>query len=151
MEIYPKTGIGKAKFGLKEADVLAIFGQPDWRFEQKEEDEIGSTRLNLEYFDLNLRLVFHEDEGGRLAYLHCQNTDLTFNGHRVIGSKIDFAKNTVFASLGQNWEVDEYEYWQTHGLFEGVWLCLNVEFGRVTEIEIGVPFLENGEVRDWPD
>ena len=63
------------------------------------------------------------------------------NGTRLIGQSIGFVKAQVLMSAMNDWEVEKYTFFDTH-FNERLWLVLNVEYGVVTDIEMGVPFEE---------
>lgn len=144
MQLKPKIGIGNLKFGMTQKDILEVLGIPN----RKRIDEDDDDEVLLEFNQLKLRLTFYLNEGNRLGYLRTNNVDLTFNGHKIIGTKIDFAKKMIFGSLITNWEIDEHDFFISHSNDE-FWITLNEEFGEVIGIELGVTFL-NEENYDWP-
>lgn len=144
MQLKPKIGIGNLKFGMTQKDILEILGIPS----RKRIDEDDDEQILLEFNQLKLRLTFYLTEGSRLGYLRTNNVDLTFNGHKIIGTKIDIAKKMIFGSLITDWEIDEYDFFITHSN-DQFWITLNEEFGEVIAIELGVTFLDE-ENYDWP-
>lgn len=67
---------------------------------------------------------------------------LDFRYHKIedVKSQID--------SNSESWEKEEYDSFNIYFL-ESDWLTLNVEYERVTDIELGVPF-KNEDEYDWP-
>lgn len=130
---------------MTQKDILEILGIPD----RKRIDEDDDEQILLEYNRLKLRLTFYLNEGNRLGYLRTNNVNLTFNGHKIIGTKIDIAKKMIFGSLINEWEIEEYDFFITHSN-EKFWLTLSEEFGEVIAVELGVTFLED-ENYNWPN
>jgi hypothetical protein len=144
MQLKPKIGIANLKFGMTQKDILEILDIPN----RKRIDEDDEDEVLLEFNQLKLRLTFYLNEGNRLGYLRTNNLDLTFNGHKIIGTKIDIAKKLIFGSLITDWEIEEYDFFISHSNDE-FWITLNEEFGEVTAIELGVTYLDE-ENYDWP-
>jgi hypothetical protein len=144
MQLKPKIGIGNLKFGMTQKDILEVLGIPN----RKRIDEDDDEQILLEFNQLKLRLTFYLNEGNRLGYLRTTNVDLTFNGHKIIGTKVNIAKKMIFGSLINDWEIDEYDFFITHSNDE-FWITLNEEFGEVIAIELGVTFSDE-ENYDWP-
>lgn len=144
MDLKPKTGIDRLKFGMTQKDIFAILGSPDRKRIDEDDDEL----LLLEYNRTRMRLTIYQNEQNRLGYIRTSNPDVTFEGKKIIGSKIEFAKKEIFGKIIKTWEVEEYDFFITHSNDE-VWLTLDEEFGTVTYLEIGVTFLSD-EHYDWP-
>lgn len=145
MRLKPKIGIDKLKFGMTQKDIFEKLGSHD----RKRVDEDDDEQVLLEFYKLQLRLTIYTDEKGRLGYMRTRNANLTFNGYKVIGATIEFAKKEIFGELIKDWEVEEYDFFFTHSNDE-FWLTLDEEYGIVTNVEIGVPF-KNEEEYNWPD
>lgn len=145
MEIKPKIGIDNLKFGMSQKEIFEVLGSHDRKRVDQDDDE----QLLLEYFSLKLRLTVYLNEKFRLGYMRTSNPDLTFNGHKIIGSAIEFAKNEIFGKIIKDWEIEEYDFFITHSNDE-FWLTLDVEYGTVTNVELGVTF-KNEEEYNWPE
>ncbi|MGB5818166.1 MAG: hypothetical protein WBG90_01685 [Saonia sp.] len=144
MELKPKIGIDNLKFGMTQKDILEILGIPD----RKRIDEDDEEQILFEFNRLKIRLTFYLNEENRLGYIRSNNPDLTFNGMKIIGSKIEYAKKEIFGEIISDWEVEEYDFFLTHS-DDNVWVTLNEEFGEVSSVEVGVTF-SDGENYDWP-
>lgn len=144
MKLKPGIGIGDVKFGMTQEEVVKILGEPD-RIRDDSEDE---NKLYLEYNEHKLRLTIYVDEEARLGYMMCSNPALTFNEEKIIDRKIEDAYNHVFSELVQNWLQEEYDTFYSYG-DEEYWITLNVEYGRILALELGVPFNEDEEYQ-WP-
>ncbi len=69
MKINPKIGIDQLIFGMKQKDVIAIYGNPDKEYKDEESNVI------LLYDSKKLRLTFYEDENLKLGYMISSNPD----------------------------------------------------------------------------
>ncbi len=143
MEIHLRKGVGKLKFGMTFVEVEKILGQPD----RTKVDPDDSDEVIWEFNDLKLRLTFYKSENDRLGYIRCSNARLKLYKHTLIDSKIGEVINDV-TSITKYWEKEKYDLFATY-FNEEYWLTLNVEYERVTSMELGVPF-KNDEEYDWP-
>ncbi|MEF3078373.1 hypothetical protein [Winogradskyella poriferorum] len=144
MEIKPKIGFDKIKFGMFRNEIIEILGRPDRILT----DEYDENEQKLEWNKLKIRLTFQLDENDRLTYLVSKNPNLNYAGQRLIGIETEIAKNKILKELATQWEVENYDFFQTH-FHEPNWLTLHSEFGEIDEIEMGVPFKNKNEY-DWP-
>ena len=145
MKITPKIGINNLKFGMSRNEVIEILGKPD----RVVTDEYDENEEQLEWNELKLRLTFQLDENDRLTYFTSKNKDLEYNEQKVIGFDIQHVKDRTFSELINEWEIEEFELFQTH-FDENNWLTLHSEFGEVCEFQMGVPFKNENEY-DWPN
>ena len=67
MKLNPKNGIDSLLFGMKQQDVTALYGAPDKKFEDDD------NNLIFLYNQHKLRLTFYEDEDFRLGYIITSN------------------------------------------------------------------------------
>ncbi|KQC30946.1 hypothetical protein [Flagellimonas eckloniae] len=145
MELKLNIGIEDLKFGMFQKMVYGTIGIPD----KIQEDEEDSDNVYLEYNNQKLRLTIYKNEDNRLGYIYCASPQLSFNGFKIIDQDADSIKNEVFGDLVKKWEIEEYDFWSTHSDDDN-WLTLNVEFGKVSSVEIGAPW-KNEEEYDWPN
>ena len=143
MKLLPTTGIDHVLFGMTAQEVALQLGQPTSIFNEEEEPD----HVVHQYDGLKLRLTYYGEEAGRLGYIGCADHDLLINGKKVIGEAVARVKEQVLLSAENEWEVENYTFFDTH-FSERLWLILNVEYGVVTDVEIGVPF-KNDEEYDW--
>jgi len=142
MELILKTGLKNLKFGQSTEDAINAFGKPDREY-QNSDDE---NEFILEWNKHKLRLTFYENENRKLGYIRTSHTEAHINGHVLINQEIDAAKQGFDKDF--DWEADSYDFFQTH-LNEEHWIVLNVEYNRITDIELGVP-LKNEDEYAWP-
>jgi hypothetical protein len=145
MQLKPKIGIDNLKFGMTQKEIYELLGIPN----KKRVDEIDSNDLYLEFNILLLRLTIYRNENNRLGYIQTSNPKLEFNNHRIINSTVEFAKKEIFGGIISEWEIDEYDFFSTHGN-DDFWITLNVEYGKIISVELGLTFNDKDEFI-WPD
>ncbi len=138
MKINPKNGIDRLLFGMKENDVVALYGTPDKQFEDDD-----ANRIFL-YYKEQLRLTFYEDEGFRLGYLITSNPDSVVLEKKVIGRNVEEVKKEL---PFKTWEVEEFDSTENH-FNESNWLIFQSEYGIVIRVEIGAIISDDDEV-EW--
>lgn len=144
MEIKPKIGFDNIKYGMYRKDIIEILGKPN-RVITDEDDKFEER---LEWNELKIRLTFQLDKNDKFTYLTSKNENMKFRGKQIIGMDINDAKNILFSDLITEWEIDNYQFFETH-FNENFWLTLHSEFGKVLEFEMGVPFKNENEY-NWP-
>ena len=143
MELKLGIGIDKIIFGLLESDITDMLGEPD-KITTEEDSE---TEVIYQYFDRRLSLTFYEEETGKLGYLRTSDPAVTYHGHPLVGRPIMDVLKAAFPALG-DWDLEDYGSLEVYN-FEDYWLVLNVEYGRITDIELGVLFNED-DTYNWP-
>lgn len=138
MVLNPKNGIDKLLFGMKQKDVIALYGNPDKQFEDDDRNVIFLYNQN------KWRLTFYEDEDFRLGYIITSNTEATLLNHKVIGQTVEELKLEL---PFKSWEQEEFDSTENH-FNESNWLILQSEFGIVIRIEIGAIINDNDNF-DW--
>lgn len=138
MKINPKNGIDQLLFGMKQSDVIALYGNPDKQFEDDDSNVI------FLYNDKKLRLTFYEDENFRLGYLITSNADCTLLDQKVIGRNVEEIKNQL---PFKSWETESFDSTENH-FNESNWLILQSEYETIIRIEIGAIINDNDEF-DW--
>lgn len=138
MKINPKNGVDDLLFGMKQQDVIALYGNSDKQF--KDDDD----NIIFLYYDKKLRLTFYEDEDFRLGYIITSNSDTILLDKKIIGSNIEQLK----AELPFNsWELEEFDSTENH-FNESNWLTFQSEYNVVIRIEIGAIINEKDEF-EW--
>ena len=138
MKVIPKNGIDKLVFGMKQNDVLSIFGNPDKQFKDEDQNVI------FIYNDLMLQMSFYEEEDFRLGYLISSNPELTIFDHNVIGKTIENLKSEL--STFKTWEKENFDLAENY-FNEENWLILVSEFNKIVKVELGC-IIKNDEF-DW--
>jgi hypothetical protein len=138
MKLHPKNGVDKLLFGMKQKDVLALYGEPEKQYNDDDENII------FLYYQYKLRLTFYEEEDFRLGYIITSNENTTLLDKKVMGVNIAQLK----ADLPFNsWEVETYDSTENH-FNESNWLTLQSEFDSVIRIELGAIIKDMDEF-DW--
>ena len=141
MEVKLKFGIDQLLFGMKQADVITLYGKPDKQF--KDDDK----NIILVYNQLQLRLTFYDDEYLRLGYIISSNPRLTINDKVVINETVEEVKKQLEIIKIKSWEKEDFDLTENH-FNEENWLILQSEFGRIVKVEIGA-VIKNEEDFDW--
>lgn len=138
MKINPKNGVGELLFGMKQNDVIAVYGQPDRQFNDDDQNTI------FLYDRHKLRLTFYEDEDFRLGYIITSNAGATLLDKKVIGCNVGQLK----AELPfKSWETENFDSTENH-FNESNWLTLQAEFGDVIRVEVGA-IINDDDQLEW--
>ncbi len=141
MEVKLKFGIDQLLFGMKQADVKKLYGEPDKQF--KDDDK----NIIFVYNQLQLRLTFYDDEDLRLGYIISSNPRLTINDKVVINETVEEVKKQLEVNKIKSWEKEDFDLTENH-INEENWLILQSEFARIIKVEIGA-VIKNEEDFDW--
>ncbi len=141
MEVKLKFGMDKLLFGMKQADVIKLYGEPDKQFKDEDKNFI------LVYNQLQLRLTFYDDEDLRLGYIISSNRRLTINDKVVINETVEEVKKQLEAHKIKSWEKEDFDLTENH-FNEENWLILQSEFGLIVKVEIGA-IINNNDEFDW--
>jgi len=141
MKINPTSGIDKLLFGMKQRDVIAIYGEPDKKITDDENNII------FVYNARQFRLTFYEDEQFRLGYIISSQPELELFDHKIIGEPIDPIKEMLLGKNYKKWEQEDFDITENH-FNEANWITLSSEFGRIAKIELGAIINDKDEF-DW--
>jgi hypothetical protein len=138
MKINPKNGIDKLLFGMKQKDVLEIYGMPDKKFEDEESNMIYI------YNALQLQLNFYEEEDFRLGYIIAANPELVLLDKKIMGQSFEKLKSEL--PTFRSWEKEDFDLAENY-FNEDNWLILVSEFDKIVKVELGC-MIVNDEF-DW--
>ena len=138
MKVIPKNGIDKLVFGMKQNDVLSIYGKPDKQFKDEDQNVI------FIYNNLQLQMSFYEEEDFRLGYLISSNPELTIFDNTIIGKTIEILKPEL--STFKTWEKENFDLAENY-FNEENWLIFVSEFNKIVKVELGC-IIKNDEF-DW--
>ena len=138
MQIKPKFGIDKLIFGMKQKDVLEIYGMPNKNFEDEDNNKI------FIYNDLKLHLNFYEEEDFRLGYIIAANENLELENQKIISKKFESLKTNL--PTFKTWEKEDFDLAENY-FNEDNWLILVSEFDQIVKVELGC-IIKNDEF-DW--
>jgi hypothetical protein len=142
MQLKPGKGIGELTFGMMPATVVEMLGEPDKIFVSDDEED----EFIYQYNELRLMLTFYKHENDRLGYIRSSNPAVTYYGAPMIDQPVKQMLEGPMKSI-KNWQVEKYDFFDTY-LNEKSWIVLNVEYERITDLEIGVP-LGDDDVYVW--
>ena len=138
MNIIPKNGVDKLLFGMKQKDVIAIYGNADKEFKDDDNNVI------FLYNQHKCRLTFYEDEDFRLGYIITSNSDAILLDKKIIGRNVaEVMQELPFKS----WEMETFDSTENH-FNESNWLILQSEFGIIIRLEIGA-IINDNDTFDW--
>lgn len=141
MKINPKYGIDKLLFGMKQSDVIAIYGKPNRDYKDEDDNSIFA------YNTLKMRLTFYNDEAFRLGYIVASSPDLELFGNTFIGKKINDVKKELAQKGISKFTLEDFDTYENY-FNEDNWIILQTEFDEVVKFEIGAIINEKDEF-DW--
>ena len=141
MKINPKIGIDQLIFGMKQKDVMAIYGNPDKQYKDEESNVI------FLYNDKKLRLTFYEDENLKLGYMISSNPDLELFSDKVIAKQIDEVDNNITNKGIKSLEIENFDTVDNY-FNESNWMIFQVEYNEVIRFELGATINEKDEF-EW--
>ena len=141
MKVNLKSGIDKLLFGMKQNDVIAIYGQPDKQY--KDEDDNVIFAYNAQ----KMRLTFYQEEAFRLGYIVASHQDLEVMGNQVIGKDINEVKKELAEKGLTKFTQEAFDTFENY-FNEDHWLILQTEFDEVVKIEVGA-IINSKDEFDW--
>lgn len=138
MIVNPKNGVDRLLFGMKQKDVIAIYGEPDKQF--KDDDQ----NIIFLYNSQQLRITFYEDESMKLGYIITSHPEVTLLGKKIMGREVAEVKNEL---PFKSWEQEDFDSTENH-FNESNWLVLQSEYGKIIRIEIGAIINDKDEF-EW--
>ena len=141
MKISPKSGIDKLLFGMKQNDVIALYGKPNRNY--KDEDD----NMIFAYNALKMRLTFYQDEEFKLGYIVASSSDLELFGNKVIGKNISEAKKDLATKGITKFTLEDFDTFENY-FNEDNWFILQTEFDEVVKFEIGA-IINSKDEFDW--
>jgi hypothetical protein len=141
MKINLKTGIDKLIFGMKQNDVIAIYGKPDRNY--KDEDD----NIIFAYNTLKIRLTFYQEEELKLGYMVASSPELELFDNKVIGKQIKEIKKELSRKGVAKFTQEEFDTFENY-FNEDNWFILQTEFDEVVKFEIGA-IINDKDQFDW--
>ncbi|MCG9793823.1 hypothetical protein [Flavobacterium algicola] len=141
MKINLKNGIDKLLFGMKQKDIVAIYGKPSKEY--KDEDE----NLILVYNLLKMRLTLYKDEEFKLGYIVASSPELDLLGTKIISKKIVDVKKDLSKKNIIKFTQEEFDTFENY-FNEENWIIFQTEFDEVVKFEIGAIINQKDEF-DW--
>lgn len=141
MKVNLKSGIDKLLFGMKQSDVIAIYGKPDKNYKDEDDNVI------FVYNAQKMRLTFYQEEAFRLGYIVASSVALDLMGLPVIGKTIGDAKKELAEKGLVKFTQEEFDTFENY-FNEDNWLILQTEFDEVVKVEVGA-IINNKDEFDW--
>lgn len=138
MIVNPKNGLDQLLFGMKQKDVIALYGEPDKQF--KDDDQNIIFLFNSQ----QLRITFYEDESMKLGYIITSHPEVTLLGKKIMGREVAEVKNEL---PFKSWEQEDFDSTENH-FNESNWLVLQSEYGKIIRVEIGAIINDKDEF-EW--
>jgi hypothetical protein len=141
MKINLKSGIDKLIFGMKQNDVIAIYGKPNKNYNDEDDNVI------FVYNDLKIRMTFYKDEELKLGYLVASSPDLDLFGNKIINRKITDIKKDLAQKGITKFTQEEFDTFENY-FNEENWIIFQTEFDEVVKFEIGA-IINNKDEFEW--
>ena len=141
MTVNLKSGIDKLLFGMKQNDVIAIYGKPDREYKDEDDNVIFA------YNSQKMRLTFYQEEAFRLGYIVASHQDLEVLGNQVIGKDINEVKKELAEKGLTKFTQEAFDTFENY-FNEDHWLILQTEFDEVVKIEVGA-IINSKDEFDW--
>jgi hypothetical protein len=142
MLLKPGKGLGELTFGMLPTTVVQKLGEPDKIFVSDDDED----ELLYQYNGLRMMLTFYKNENNRLGYIRTSNPAITYNGALLLDQPVKTILDGPMKDI-KNWQAEKYDFFDTY-LNEKNWIVLNVEYERISDLEIGVP-LDSDDVYVW--
>jgi hypothetical protein len=141
MKINLKHGIDQLVFGMKQNDVIAIYGKPNRNYKDEDDNVIFS------YNTLKMRLTFYKDEDFKLGYIVASSSEMKLFENKVIGKKISDVKSQLTTKGITKFTQEEFDTFENY-FNEENWIIFQTEFDEVVKFEIGAIINDKDEF-DW--
>jgi hypothetical protein len=141
MKINLKHGIDQLVFGMKQNDVIAIYGKPNRNYKDEDDNVIFS------YNSIKMRLTFYSEEDFKLGYIVASSYDMELFENKIIGKKISEVKSQLAIKGITKFTQEEFDTFENY-FNEDNWIILQTEFDEVVKFEIGAIINDKDEF-DW--
>jgi hypothetical protein len=141
MKINLKHGIDHLVFGMKQNDVIAIYGIPNRNYKDEDDNIIFS------YNSLKMRLTFYMEEDFKLGYIVASSFDMELFENKLIGKKISDVKSELVQKGIIKFTKEEFDTFENY-FNEDNWIIFQTEFDEVVKFEIGAIINDKDEF-DW--
>jgi hypothetical protein len=141
MKINLKHGIDQLVFGMKQNDVIAIYGKPNRNYKDEDDNVIFS------YNAQKMRLTFYNDEDLKLGYIVASSAEMELFEHKIIGRKISDVKSELVSKGITKFTQEDFDTFENY-FNEDHWIIFQTEFDEVVKFEIGAIINDKDEF-DW--
>lgn len=130
MKINLKNGIDQLLFGMKQNDVIALYGKPNKQYSDEDDNVI------FVYTTQKMRLTFYKDEEFRMGYIVASRGDLEFFGTKIIGKQIKDVQEIALQNGIIKFTKEGFDTFENY-FNEDNWIIFQTEFEEVIKFEIG--------------
>jgi hypothetical protein len=141
MKINPKIGIDQLVFGMKQNDVVALYGNPDKQY--KDDD----SNVIFLYNNQKMRLTFYDDENLKLGYIISSNADLELFSEKIINKSWQSIEEVLTNKGIKSLEKENFDTVDNY-FNESNWMIFQVEYNEVIRFELGAIINDKDEF-DW--
>lgn len=141
MKINLKNGIDRLLFGMKQNDVIALYGKPNRNYKDEDDNVIFA------YNKLKMRLTFYKDEEFKMGYIVASSPDLELFEKKIIGKKISEVKKELTTKGIIKFAQEDFDTFENY-FNEDNWIIFQTEFDEVVKFEIGA-IINNKDEFDW--
>lgn len=141
MIINLKNGIDKLLFGMKQKDVVTLYGSPTRQFKDEDDNVIFT------YNSLKLRLTFYQDEDFKLGYIIASNPSITLFDNSIISKKTEVVIKELYLKGITKFTRESFDTLENH-FNEDNWFILQTEFDEVVKFEMGA-IINSKDEFDW--
>lgn len=141
MKINLKLGIDQLVFGMKQKDVIAIYGQPDKNYKDEDDNVIFS------YNAIKMRLTFYKEEEEKLGYIVASSNDIELFEKKIIGKKISDVITQLSSTGITKFTKEGFDTFENY-FNEDNWIIFQTEFDEVVKFEIGAIINDKDEF-EW--
>jgi hypothetical protein len=141
MKINPKKGIDQLLFGMKQKDVIALYGNPDKEYKDEEGNVI------FLYHTQKMRLSFYEEEAFRLGYMITSNAALELFSEKIIHQPIKTIQLMLTNKGLKPLEIESFDTVDNY-FNESNWMIFQVEYNEVIRFELGAIINDKDEF-EW--
>lgn len=141
MKINLKNGIDRLLFGMKQNDVIALYGKPNRNYTDEDDNIIFA------YNKLKMRLTFYKDEEFKMGYIVASSPDLELFEKKIIGKKISEVKKELTTKEITKFIQEDFDTFENY-FNEDNWIIFQTEFDEVVKFEIGA-IINNKDEFDW--
>jgi len=141
MKINLKNGIDKLIFGMKQNDVISIYGKPNKNYKDEDDNVI------FVYNALKIRMTFYQEEELKLGYLVASSPNLELFGNKIINRKITDVKKDLAQKGITKFTQEEFDTFENY-FNEDNWIIFQTEFEEVVKFEIGA-IINNKDEFEW--
>lgn len=141
MKINLKYGIDKLLFGMKQTDVILLYGKPNRKYQDEDNNIIFA------YNNLKMRLTFYKEEDFKLGYIVASGLELELFGITFINKNIEIAKKDFEAKGISKFTTEAFDTYENY-FNEDNWFILQTEYDEIVKFELGA-IINNKDEFEW--